>query len=99
MSENTRFLTTREMAAFVRQSEETIRRRAGRGELPALRVGTGPRAPFRFDREEVERWLYFTGSRAASPFPPAKIPAARDGTAPAREKPQSGPSAHAGSRS
>jgi hypothetical protein len=34
-----------------------VRRKARNGTLPALRIGSGPRAPLRFDSGELELWL------------------------------------------
>jgi excisionase family DNA binding protein len=51
-------LTVRETAEVLRQSEWSVRQKIGRGELPALRVGVGPRAPFRILRAHLERWLF-----------------------------------------
>jgi excisionase family DNA binding protein len=49
-------LTLRETAAFLRQSERSIRRKVAAGELPAIRLG-GPGNPLRFDSRELESWL------------------------------------------
>ena len=51
-------LTVRETAEVLRQSEWSVRQKIGRGEIPALRVGVGPRAPFRILRADLERWLF-----------------------------------------
>ena len=42
----------------LRQSPRSVRERCERGEIPALRVGSGPRAPFRIDQDELAAWLY-----------------------------------------
>jgi len=39
-------LTVRETAEVLRQSEWSVRQKIGRGELPAIRVGVGPRLRF-----------------------------------------------------
>ena len=70
-------LTVRETAEVIRQSEWSVRQKIGRGELPALRVGVGPRAPFRILRADLERWLF-----APPPKPPARE--ATHGVAPSR---------------
>jgi excisionase family DNA binding protein len=49
-------LTLRETAAFLRQSERSIRRKVAAGDLPAIRLG-GPGTPLRFDSRELESWL------------------------------------------
>jgi excisionase family DNA binding protein len=58
MLDGTRLMTTRDLAALLGQSEDAVRRKAQTGEIPALRVGLGARAPFRFDPLEVRAWLY-----------------------------------------
>jgi excisionase family DNA binding protein len=48
MTEQTeRFLTIEEAAAVLHVSRWTVRRRIARGDLQAVRVGDGPRAPIR----------------------------------------------------
>ena len=42
---------------MLRQSPRVVRDKIARGELPAVRIGTGPRAPLRVDRAEIEAWL------------------------------------------
>ena len=51
-------LTVRETAEVLRQSEWSVRQKIGRGEIPAIRVGVGPRAPLRVLRSELERFLF-----------------------------------------
>jgi excisionase family DNA binding protein len=53
----THLLTIREVAAMLRQSERTVRGKVADGTLPAVRIGSGPRAPFRVDGGELERWI------------------------------------------
>jgi excisionase family DNA binding protein len=52
-----RLLTIREVAAMLRQSERTVRGKVADGTLPAVRIGSGPRAPFRVDAAELERFI------------------------------------------
>jgi excisionase family DNA binding protein len=99
-------LSTRDVAQLLAQSEDTVRRKAKRGELPSVKIGLSPRAPFRFDRSELEAWLYGRSQPVAMaaavgagglPFAGPPNPGARDsGTAPRRETPQSSPSRCAG---
>ena len=49
-------LTVPEVAARLRVSPRTIRRRIEAGELPAVHLG-GPGFPLRLDPLELERWL------------------------------------------
>jgi hypothetical protein len=39
--------------------------RIANGELPAVKLGDGPRAPLRVDPDELERWVYGDGGDAA----------------------------------
>jgi excisionase family DNA binding protein len=73
-------LTVRETAEVLRQSEWSVRQKIGRGEFPALRVGVGPRAPFRILRADLERWLF---------GPPPK-PSVSGATSPLAGSPQRG---------
>ena len=52
-------LTTGEVANFLRVNRSTICRLAGRGELPAFRIGSD----WRFSREGIEAWLKSTQPR------------------------------------
>ena len=64
LREDTNLLTVAETARRLRQSEVTVRRKIADGSLPALKIGTGPRAPIRVDAAELEAWI------SASPSPP-----------------------------
>jgi excisionase family DNA binding protein len=55
-------LTVAEAAGLARLSEKTVRRRIATGELPAVRLGAGPRAPLRIDPAELAA---FVGSHPA----------------------------------
>jgi excisionase family DNA binding protein len=59
-----RLLTIREVAQALRQTERTVRDKIASGELTAIRIGSGPRAPIRVDADELERWLLTSRSRA-----------------------------------
>jgi len=50
-------LTVGEVAARLRVSRPTVYRRIAAGEIPVLRLGSGPRAPLRVDGAELETWL------------------------------------------
>jgi excisionase family DNA binding protein len=65
-SKTLQLLTVRETAEVLRQSEWSVRQKIGRGEIPALRVGVGPRAPFRILRADLERWLFAPPPRPAA---------------------------------
>jgi excisionase family DNA binding protein len=60
-----RLLTIREVAAQLRVSQRTVERLLAKGELPALQVGSHPRAPVRIDEAELEEWLYGDPGAAA----------------------------------
>ena len=48
-----RVLTVRELAAYLRVHQTTVYRMLREQKLPAFRVG----ADWRFEREEIERWM------------------------------------------
>jgi len=48
-----RVLTVRELAGYFRVHQTTVYRLLRAGKLPAFRVG----ADWRFNREEIERWM------------------------------------------
>jgi excisionase family DNA binding protein len=59
-------LSLPEVAARLNVSEATVRRKIEAGDIPAVRLGTGPQAPVRVDPDELERWLF-----APPPMAPA----------------------------
>ena len=61
-----RLLTTREVAAFLGLSSETVLRRYRAGELPGIRLGSNV---LRFRESELEAWLE---SRSRSQRPTLK---------------------------
>lgn len=50
-------LTVDQVAARLQVSKWSVYRRVQEG-LPAVKLGTGPRAPIRIDERELEQWLY-----------------------------------------
>jgi excisionase family DNA binding protein len=58
-----RLLTTREVAAFLGLSSETVLRRWRRGELPGYRLASNV---LRFRESEIEAWL--EGTRRGRPL-------------------------------
>jgi excisionase family DNA binding protein len=56
--EETQLFTVAEVARLLQQSERTVRDTIASGQLPAVKIGTGPRAPLRVDRRELDAWLY-----------------------------------------
>jgi excisionase family DNA binding protein len=71
-------LTVADVAARFGQHPETIRRKARDGEIPAVKLGTGPRARFAFDRDEIEQWIFGLADGFA-PFRVREIPVERGG--------------------
>ena len=52
-----RLLTVDEVAEQLRVSPQTVYRRIGAGELEALQIGSGPKAPIRVRAGAVARFL------------------------------------------
>lgn len=52
-----RLLTVGEVALRLRQSPRSVRDKIAAGEIPAIKIGNGPRAPLRIDSGELDRWL------------------------------------------
>ena len=75
-----KLLTPYQAARRLNLSEEAVRRKIREGDLPAYKLGPGPRSPLRIPADELERWLERnrTDSRArpASPASAAGPPAA-----------------------
>jgi len=57
VADGDRLLTVREAAALLQISPATCHRRAVLGDLPAIRLWSGRRAPLRFSRGELLAWL------------------------------------------
>jgi hypothetical protein len=57
MVEYERLWTAKELAYAWRQSPETIRRKVAAGQLPSIRLGSGPRTPIRIPLDELEAQL------------------------------------------
>jgi excisionase family DNA binding protein len=53
----TQLLTVAEVARRLQQSERTVRDKIASGQLPAVKIGTGPRAPLPVDPAELEEWI------------------------------------------
>jgi excisionase family DNA binding protein len=69
---NGALLTVAEVARLARLSERTVRRRIADGELPAVRLGTGPRAPLRIGASELAAFVesHPAGEAAGPPRSP-----------------------------
>ncbi len=59
------YLTVAEVAAELRCSEPTIRRRIRAGELPAVKLGTGRNSSIRIPRAALDAWLFSAPQEAA----------------------------------
>jgi len=57
IQEYPQLLTVREAAELLRQSEWSVRQKIARGEIPAIRIGVGPRGPLRIPHDELDAWL------------------------------------------
>ncbi len=61
----TEWLTLAELATYLKRGKSTLYRMAQHGEIPARKMGR----PWRFDREEIDRWL----RRQTAPRPTQKL--------------------------
>ncbi|GEA81412.1 helix-turn-helix domain-containing protein [Cellulomonas uda] len=50
-------LNVRETAELLGLTPEGVRELARRGEIPAMRFGSGRRSPYRFRRSSLEAWM------------------------------------------
>jgi excisionase family DNA binding protein len=56
-------LTIDETAVRIRQSKASVYRKVASGEIRALKLGSGPKAPLRIPADELETWLYASAPR------------------------------------
>jgi excisionase family DNA binding protein len=54
---NPHLLTVKEAAQLLRLTEWSVRAKVTSGQLPALRLGDGPRAPIRISARALDDWL------------------------------------------
>ena len=52
-----KLLTVGQVADRLQVSRWSVYRRVAEGQIPAVKLGTGPRAPLRVDADELEQWL------------------------------------------
>lgn len=57
-----RLLRVPEVAEKLRLSVWSVYRKVENGEIPAVRLGTGPMAPIRIDERELREWLLREGA-------------------------------------
>jgi excisionase family DNA binding protein len=50
-------LTVGDVAELFGMSKKSIYRRVERGEIPAIKLGGGPQAPIRINRDDLVTWL------------------------------------------
>jgi excisionase family DNA binding protein len=55
-------MTLKKAAAYLGLSTDVLRRKANDGSVPAAKLGTGSRAPWRFYREELDQMLHSNGA-------------------------------------
>jgi excisionase family DNA binding protein len=60
-----KLLTVREVGHRLGLSPWSVYRRIAAGDLPAVRLGSGPNAPLRVDADELRDWIYREGSEEA----------------------------------
>jgi excisionase family DNA binding protein len=58
LREPEKLLTVAETARRLRQSEVTVRRKIASGDLAAVRIGSGPRAPISVEAAELEAFIH-----------------------------------------
>ena len=58
LREPEKLLTVADTARRLRQSEVTVRRKIASGDLAAVRIGSGPRAPIRVEAAELEAFIH-----------------------------------------
>ena len=64
-----------EVAARLRCTPEVVRRKIRSGELPGLRLGSGPRAPLRIPADALDAWLFSSKPPAdGAAAPKARLP-------------------------
>jgi excisionase family DNA binding protein len=71
-SDKPKLLRVDQVARRLGVSSQTVRRRISSGDLPALKLGSGPKAPIRVDSVELERGVY----RSSAQLPRAEAGAA-----------------------
>ena len=54
-----KIMTTREISKYLKLHEITICKYAGKGEIPAVRIGK----VWRFDKETIDRWISSGGKK------------------------------------
>lgn len=57
MSEEKKVYTIEELSKILQLSAETVRRSIRDGKIKAIRLGSGPKAPIRITKEEVDKIL------------------------------------------
>jgi excisionase family DNA binding protein len=57
-SDTPKLLRVDQVARRLGCSQQTVRRRISTGELAAVRLGNGPKAPVRVPADELERFVY-----------------------------------------
>jgi excisionase family DNA binding protein len=63
MNDDVPLLTVSEVALMLRQSAGSVYRKLESGDLPGIKLGSSPRAPWRVPAAELDRWLVREGSK------------------------------------
>jgi predicted DNA-binding transcriptional regulator AlpA len=73
------FMRVKDVARELDQSVSAVDRKIAAGDLPAVRLGSSPRAPLRVPPEELEAWLYGARREPPASAAAAKAPSSRSG--------------------
>jgi excisionase family DNA binding protein len=63
MNERDELLTVPEVALTLRQSASSVYRKLEAGDLPGVKIGAGPRAPWRVKSTDLDRFLTMESNR------------------------------------
>lgn len=58
-------MTVEQAAELANVSRATLYRRVATGEVEAVKIGTGPKAPIRIPRTSFVEWIFGDGTEAA----------------------------------
>jgi excisionase family DNA binding protein len=61
-----KLLKVDQVAERLQVSPWSVYRLVARGDLPAVKLGTGPRAPIRVDADELHQFVYGQGQRVCA---------------------------------
>jgi excisionase family DNA binding protein len=61
-----KLLKVDQVAERLQVSPWSVYRLVARGDLPAVKLGTGPRVPIRVDADELQQFVYGQGQRVSA---------------------------------